>query len=160
MKENVLEVLMYLFENYMDEDSELNTDQQALVSKLSQAGFQNTEITKAFAWLEDLSTMCDDDAKGLISNTPQSVRHFSSNEEKKLDAITRGFLLRLEQYGILDGFSRELVVDRIMALETEEIDLEQLKWVVMMVLYNRPDREETYAWLEDLVFEDIQDAVH
>ncbi|NOZ09570.1 MAG: DUF494 domain-containing protein [Gammaproteobacteria bacterium] len=160
MKENVLEVLMYLFENYMDEDSELNTDQQALVSKLSQAGFQSTEITKAFAWLEDLSTMCDDEAKGLISNTPQSVRHFSLDEEKKLDAITRGFLLRLEQYGILDGFSRELVVDRIMALETEEIDLEQLKWVIMMVLYNRPDREETYAWLEDLVFEDIQDAVH
>jgi Smg protein len=161
MKENVLEVLMYLFENYMDEETEFDADQEILTAKLSQAGFHRGEISKAFTWLEDLSAMCEGDDRGFSGGTRQSLRHYAPDELKKLDAPTRGLLLRLEQYGILDTPTREMVVDRIMALETEDIDLEQVKWVVMMVLYNRPDREESYAWLEELVFEDdLRDAVH
>ena len=40
-----------------------------------------------------------------------------------------------------------------MALEDEEIDLDQLKWVVLMVLFNQPGRESAYAWMEDLVID-------
>jgi Smg protein len=152
---------MYLFENYMDEETEFDADQEILTAKLSQAGFHRGEISKAFTWLEDLSAMCEGDDRGFSGGTRQSLRHYAPDELKKLDAATRGLLLRLEQYGILDTPTREMVVDRIMALETEDIDLEQVKWVVMMVLYNRPDREESYAWLEELVFEDdLRDAVH
>ena len=52
MKENVFDVLMYLFENYMDEDPEVDQDQEALTSELTQAGFPKGEIRKAFSWLE------------------------------------------------------------------------------------------------------------
>ena len=57
MKENVFDVLMYLFENYMDEDPEISQDQETLSSELSQAGFPKGEINKAFTWLEGLSNL-------------------------------------------------------------------------------------------------------
>ncbi len=47
-----------------------------------------------------------------------------------------------------------------MALDAEEIDLDQLKWVVLMVLFYQPGREVAFAWMEDLVFEDIEAVVH
>ena len=48
MKENMLEVLMYLFENYMIEGNEFEPDQEILSAELSRAGFGDGEINKAF----------------------------------------------------------------------------------------------------------------
>ncbi len=48
----------------------------------------------------------------------------------------------------------------MLALDSEEIDLEQLKWVVLMVLFYQPGREVAYAWMEDLVFEDMEAVIH
>ncbi len=70
-----------------------------------------------------------------------------------MDAECRGFLLFLEQVKVLDATTRELVVDRVMALESESIDLEQLKWVVLMVLFNQPGQETMFSWMEDFVFD-------
>jgi Smg protein len=53
-----------------------------------------------------------------------------------------------------------MVIDRVMALDADDIDLEQLKWVVLMVLFNQPGREGAYAWMEDLVFEEAPVIVH
>ena len=33
-------------------------------------------------------------------------------------------------------------------LEQSPVDLHDLKWVVLLVLYNTPDREAGYAWME------------
>ena len=57
MKENVLDVLMYLFENYIDEDQIAEPDRANLESRLVEAGFGNTEVSKAFDWLESLATL-------------------------------------------------------------------------------------------------------
>ena len=54
MKENMLDVLMYLFENYMNDEIEFSTDEDALRSELLDAGFHKAEISKAFDWLEGL----------------------------------------------------------------------------------------------------------
>ena len=59
MKENMLDVLLYLFENYMIEGQEFQPDQETLSVELAQAGFADREINKAFDWLEDLSELCD-----------------------------------------------------------------------------------------------------
>jgi Smg protein len=44
----------------------------------------------------------------------------------------------LENVRILSSTQRELVIDRLMALEADEIDIEQVKWVVLMVLFSQP----------------------
>ena len=159
MKEDVLDVLMYLFENYMDDDIAIEADPEFLKSQLREAGFLSTEINKAFTWLEDLSVL-QEGAKATPSHANRSIRVFSPMEEKKLDVECRGFLMFLEQMGVLNGTSRELVIDRIMALESPDIDLDQVKWVVLMVLFNQPGLEEAFTWMETMVMEEFQQPMH
>jgi Smg protein len=159
MKENILDVLMYLFENYMNDEVEADKDEETLRVELQQAGFHNQQISKAFDWLEGL-TMLQDSHQVAPVNNAFSIRVYTEQETEKLDTECRGFLQFLENVGVLDNSARELVIDRIMALDTEEVDMEQLKWVVLMVLFNQPGREEAYAWMEDLVFDDNTGSLH
>ena len=92
--------------------------------------------------------------------TARAVRVFSSQELLRLDTDVRGYLMYLENVRILSGTQRELVIDRLMALEADEIDIEQVKWVVLMVLFSQPGQESAYAQMEDLVFEERSDALH
>ena len=49
---------------------------------------------------------------------------------------------------------------RLLALESTDIDVEQIKWVVLMVLFSQPGQELAYARMEDLVFEETSDLMH
>ncbi len=151
MKENVLDVLMYLFEHYMDEEVNVDSDEDVLRQELSQAGFPEGQISKAFAWLEDLHEQPEAFPHGSRKQD-QAMRIYTSEEADRLEIEGRGFLLFLEQVGVLDPVARECVIAKAMALEVEDFDLEQLKWVVLMVLFNRPGSRETAHWMEDLVF--------
>jgi Smg protein len=157
MKETILDVLMYLFENYMDEEVHFDYDQEVLRDELSEAGFPHPEINKAFAWLESLS----EQPELLTPATGQpAMRVYTALEMEKLDTPCRGFLLFLEQIGVLDAVNRELAIDRVTALETEEINLDQLKWVVLMVLFNQPGQKDAFNWMEDLVYNETSGALH
>lgn len=159
MKENVLDVLMYLFENYMNDEIEFDTDEESLRIELQEAGFQQVEISKAFDWLEGLAQL-QDSPHTNSGSTAGSLRMYTDEEQDKLDITSRGFMMFLEQNGVLDHSTREMVIDRIMALDSDEIDLDQVKWVILMVLFNQPGREGAYAWMEDLVFEEAPVIVH
>lgn len=271
-KESVLDVLMYLFEHYLDEDSDVDADRDSLEVDLVQAGFGETEVVKAFNWLESLASEAgiDIDAQPkhiahpgmpafvadfrhdslgdespthgdlaadgafldaeraaadgwLVRDTEEAMRAaeesgeaivmysspslntitgnaigdsadpslnplgdalagqraaspvpsfpgapianaasrvYAAEEMERLGASCRGFLAFLEQAGVLDPATRERVIDRVMALETTDIDLEQLKWVLLMVLFNQPGRESMYAWMEDFVFDHGATVLH
>jgi len=160
MKQSVFDVLMYLFENYMEEGPEFRPDQKALTHELAEAGFHSGEIRKAFAWLEGLSSHRARGGRTAMQLDAHALRHYTFPEHNKLDPDCRGFLLAMEQNHLLDPQTRELVIDRAMALEIEEITLEQLKWIILMVLFNQPGQEHAYALLEDLVFDEMQGHVH
>jgi Smg protein len=155
MKETVLDVLMYLFETFADGDDEPEPDRDELRAELERAGFGAREIDRALDWLEGLNAT-------EVTTPPQSsaVRIFDRVEQQRLDAAARGYLLHLEQIGILLPVQRELVIDRLLALDTEEIDIEQVKWVVMMVLFSQPDQQDAFAQMENLVFADDPAWLH
>ncbi len=152
MKESVLEVLVYLFENYLHNEEQPAPDQDALHSELEEMGFSGREINKALRWLDELSEFRRD------SETPprqhrHSLRHYTREEAKRIGPDCQGFLLYLERSGVLDHEARELVIDRVMALESEDISLDQIKWVVLLALFNQPGQEAAFAWMHDLVYE-------
>lgn len=156
MKENVIDVLLYLFENYIDNDDVSQPDKAALESELEQVGFPELEIDKALVWLENMTVIAEDSAGSPLL----AMRFYAEQELELLNTACRGYLLFLEQVGVLDQMTREVVIERVLALETDEIDLDQLKWVVLMVLFYQPGREVAYAWMEDLVFEDMEAVIH
>ena len=157
MKESILDVLLYLFEHYFTEDADPVRDRDSLQSGLLQAGFSPAETSKAFDWLDALAAQRPSDSPARADGP---TRLYSSREEAKLDVECRGFLMFLEQHGVIDADRRELVVDRAMALDQDELDLDDLKWVVLMVLFNQPGSEAAYAWMETQMFIDEPETVH
>jgi Smg protein len=159
MKENTLDVLMYLFEHCLDEDRDVEQDESTLKGILRSAGFAQAEINKAFLWLENLTQQhVDSGASDIVARG--SLRVFSAPELAKLDRQCRGFLLALEQHKIIDPATREIIVERAMALELDELTLERFKWIVMMVLANQPDNERAHIWLETIIFDRKSGYMH
>ncbi len=152
MKEDILDVLLYLFENLMVEDPDSDQDRDSLQNSLIDAGFSPQEISKAFAWLDGLAqsrAACD--PRSIVAGGP--IRVLAREEREKLEPEAQGFLMFLEQQGVLSPAQRELVLDRVIALDVPEVDVEDLKWVILMVLFNQPEQEAAYAWIENLMFD-------
>lgn len=145
MKESVLSVLVYLFRNYFLGEPDAVHDRDSLQSELIDAGFDAMQIGKAFDWLAELQDEAQPSPQ-LLSNQP--IRIYAPEEIDQLDAECRGFLMTLESRGVLDADARERVIERALALEQSPVDLADIKWVVLLVLYNTPDREAGYAWME------------
>lgn len=157
MKETVLDVLMYLFESFVDSEDEPEPNRNEIRDELERAGFGDREIDRALEWLDGLNFA---DAVPTVTSSSAGMRIYDPGEQERFDAAARGYLLHLEQVGILPPAQRELVIDRLLALESDEIDLEQIKWVVMMVLFSQPGNEQAYAQMEDLVFAEEPGWMH
>jgi len=148
MKENIFDVLIYLFENYLDDEMDLIPDSEGIKTELLQAGFEQSEVNNAFDWLESLTEQ--NTIKPIIST---AFRIFSPQEEKKLNLDCRNFLLFLEHNGILTATTREIVIDRAMALDHETLSLDELKWTVLMVLLSHSDDDIAFSRMEDIVYD-------
>ncbi len=157
----MFDILLYLFENIVNDSAELWVDEGELTKELKKAGFHEDDIYKALMWLEDLADLQSNDiAPFIIGQTDLTTRVYTQQEMMKLDTECRGFLLFLEQISLLDVATREMVIDRVMELEETVIGLEDLKWVVLMVLFNVPGKEAAFEQMENLVFEEPSGFVH
>jgi len=145
---SVLDILIYVFDRYMLDEVPEVPEREDLARQLEGAGFTHRNVERALDWLADLA--CVRDALPLEGSGP-AVRVFCEGELARLSTECRGFLLTLERLGILSPQQREVVIERMLALDADELDTEQLKWVVLMVLSSQPDQEHAFARLEDLV---------
>ncbi|CAN0225560.1 unnamed protein product, partial [Phaeothamnion confervicola] len=91
MKQTVIDILIYLFEHFVDDDLELETDRDRLKSELRDAGFDAGQVSKAFDWLQELA-ISRADSDGLPVAAYTSTRIYTLEEERKLDAECRGFM--------------------------------------------------------------------
>ena len=148
MTGSVLDILIYVFDRYMLDEVPEVPEREDLARQLEGAGFAHTNVERALDWLADLA--CVRDALPSEGSGP-AVRIFCEGELARLSTECRGFLLTLERLGILSPQQREVVIERMLALDSDELDTEQLKWVVLMVLSSQPDQEHAFARLEDLV---------
>jgi Smg protein len=158
MYENMVDVLIYLYENYLDGENQPPADQDSLEEELSQAGFSNAEIRSALRWLDELAEGAK--VSPYHPYTELAMRIYSDAECAKLDTEARGLLLFLEQSGILDPRSRELVIDRVLAIEHPQVSVDEIKWVVLLVLMSRPGREDAFSQMEDLVYDEAPPFLH
>jgi len=156
-EENVLNVLMYLFENHMKDSCSLNTGPDELFEQLERAGFQSSVIYQAMDWLEKL---IKDNTKFIQVPQDNSTRVFTAYEKEFIDLECERFLISLEQLDILTPETREIVINQILMLDSEAIDLPLIKWIALMVLFNRSDSDHALACMEFLVLDSTQGGIH
>lgn len=157
----MFDVLMYLFETYIHSDIKMQVDQDSLTKDLTDVGFHQEDIYNALGWLERLADYQDGIVEPLqMLNDPLSIRIYTGQESLILDAECQGFILFLEQMQVLNIETREMVIERVTALDTQSFDLDDLKWVILMVLFNIPGCENAYQQMEELLFDVTDKVVH
>jgi len=127
------DILVYVFENC--QQTELAYDRDRVAKKLSAAGFEDADISEALHWLAGVAR-APQGVREPLPDARSSFRAYAPRELAKLDAACRGFLMTLEHSGILSAETRELVIERALAATGDLLNLEQLKLVVLMVLWN------------------------
>ncbi len=143
----MFDVLLYVFENYLPDG---RPGPAALARKLTAVGFDREAITRALRWLEGL-----DGAGGtgfLTQPHPQAQRLFDDEELARIPPDCRGLLAFLEQAGAIDPLTRELIIDRAMAVDSpgdSGLPLDQFKVIVLMAMWRRQ------LPFDHLVFEDF-----
>lgn len=175
MKEDMLEVLIYLFDNYVVDgvvDSRVvdgcevkgrtfEPNQEELVEELVGAGFPNEEVNKAFAWLQGLLDIGERNAATVSQpDDNQALRFYAPSEVECLGLAGQSLLARLEKVGVLDPYSREMVIDRVMAIDSVSVNLEHIQWVVLMVISNKPGFADIAEWAEVVVTDEIAPVIH
>ncbi len=128
------DILVYVFENC--QQYELSNEKERVAKKLSAAGFDDSDISEALTWLAGV-------VRGphrSLAPLPESgagFRAYAPKELAKLDTECRGLLIYFEQSGILTPQMREHVIERALAATGDGLTIEQLKLIVLMVLWNQ-----------------------
>lgn len=155
----MFEVIIYLFESYMQLDQSIEVDAQEITDELLEEGFQRADISKALAWLDHLANLHQQAEENRVQHAqPTSHRIYSELEQYRLNSECQGYLSYLEQAKILTSYTREIVIDCAMLLEMNELPLHDLKWLVLMVLFNDPDSGDEFLQLESMLM-DIEDGL-
>jgi len=144
----MFDILIYLFESYFDADSYPKPEH--LSRKLFAAGFEEEEISDVLAWLAALQAQ--DDSLYPQQLTHSGTRLFSEREQQHLGLEAQGFLLFAEQQRLVTPVEREMIIDRAVALGQEALALDQLKLIMLMVLWRRCQA------LDPLLVEDLLSA--
>lgn len=130
----MFDILVYLFENCRQAD--VSHDPERVARKLSAAGFEESDISAALHWLAGVAR-APQSSLAPLPERGNTFRAFAPKELAKLDVECRGFLLYLEQSGILTPQMREHVIERALATADDVLALEQFKLIVLMVLWNQ-----------------------
>lgn len=154
-EDNVLDVLLYLFENYLEEEIESRGPESPLKDELEAAGFPEGAVLHAFDWLEGLEAQRREPGDLPVTTV---LRVYAAEEIRRLPADCRGLIMHLEQLAILPAAQRELVIERLMVLDDDALTVDHVKWTVLMVLFDQPEFEDAYARMEDMLF-DVQDEM-
>ncbi|WP_028864945.1 DUF494 domain-containing protein [Psychromonas aquimarina] len=157
----MFEVIMYLFESYMQVDQTIEIDAQEITDELLEEGFQKTDISNALAWLDNLSNLHEQNPQSRTQAAKQtSHRVYSAIEQHRLSTECQGYISYLEQARILNTHTREIVVDCAMSLDIEELHLHDLKWLILMVLFNDPTSSDAFLQLESMLLDFEDGLIH
>ena len=150
MDNTVFDILVYVFDHYQLAELPAATERAEIARDLEIAGFRGVTVQRALDWL---AALADQRSRPDLDADARTFRVYTTEECARLDADCRGLLLALERGGILAPTQREIVIERLLALDGEELSLEQVKWVVLMVLTSKASDAATCDHVADLLQE-------
>jgi Smg protein len=154
MDNTVFDILVYVFDHYPFAEVPAAAERAEIARDLETAGFRGVTVQRALDWL---AALADHSSLPELDANDRTLRLYTPEECARLDADCRGLLLALERGGVLAPTQREIVIERLLALDSEELSLEQVKWVVLMVLTSKAsDDTEWCERFADLVREPAQ----
>ena len=139
IKEDFLDILLYLFEYYSEDPMRESDTSFVIRDHLIDAGFQDAAIDHAMDWVE----IFKNPKEGEMLHTPSSssIRILSDDEKNLLDVECQSYISRLEKFGLLTPEKRELLIDKLTSIGFEPMDLEVVKALSILMLFQEPSVE-------------------
>ena len=139
MREKIVEILLYVL-------SEVRRSKKSLAdidtTPLEQRGYTDAEISTAFSWLFD-RMKGSGAADGNISPvSPKSFRILHVAEQFVLSAEAHGYLIQLQEFGLLSNTELEIVIERAMQSGLDRLDIPEIQTILAFVLFD-PDTPES-----------------
>lgn len=144
------DILVYLFENY--HAPQACPRAEVLASKLADAGFEHEDIDDALSWLHKLAHATEQCQALLCPADGQARRSSRIYTEVEYDIIGTeaiGFIVFLENSGVLPPVLREILVECAQATHDYPLSLDEIKIIALMVLWSQE------ADIDHLVFEEL-----
>jgi Smg protein len=149
----MLDLLIYLFENYISTKPKLNMND--ITVELEEAGFNDRDISSAFDWFNHL----EKNSNGFELTNKDSLRILSKKEYEKISSEAFTFLTFLLNAKILNSTEFEVILDQIMILNQKSINIDEMRWIVMMTLW-KSGKENSYLFVEDSLFQNKRTELH
>ena len=149
----MLDLLIYLFENYISTKPKLNMND--ITVELEEAGFNDKDISFAFDWFNHLEKI----SNGFELTNKDSLRVLSKKEYEKISSEAFTFLTFLLNAKILNSTEFEVILDQIMILNQKSINIDEMRWIVMMTLW-KSGKENSYLFVEDSLFQNKRTELH
>ena len=139
IKEDFLDILLYLFEYYSEDPVRESDTSFVIRDHLIDAGFQDAAIDHAMDWVEIFKNPKEEMMLHIPSSS--SVRILSDDEKNLLDVECQNYISRLEKFGLLTPEKRELLIDKLTSIGFEPMDLEVVKALSILMLFQEPSVE-------------------
>ena len=139
IKEDFLDILLYLFEYYSEDPVRESDTSFVIRDHLIDAGFQDVAIDHAMDWVEIFKN--PKEVMMLHAPSNSSVRILSDDEKNLLDVECQNYISRLEKFGLLTPEKRELLIDKLTSIGFEPMDLEVVKALSILMLFQEPSVE-------------------
>ena len=152
MKQSLLKLVDVILRK-IDEHPEAPHTEGVIRTWLQRQGYNKRDIEAAMKLVRPRFVA----SSQVVNYRPGSVRLLSIYEEYKLSPEARDALARLERYGLLDIFEREIILGRLGQFEGE-LGLDELDYLLSSVVYGTRDVESQQTLYN--ILEGTGDTLH
>lgn len=149
MKETLFEILLNLFETTLlrlKEANESQNSQNSLAEQILNSTQRNEKVPH-----EVFQLYCVKDA------SPNAIRVFTTEEQRKLTKASYQFLMRLKSWGVISSEVMELVINLLLRSSSSTVSLRETKWTIRSLIADKLSFDQL-AYL-DLVLYHTEDAI-
>lgn len=133
MQERIIEIIVYLLEEFQDTPQEEYDD---LSEQLMARGYTESEINLAFSWIFNHLQKPDTLEDQEVHYQENSIRVLHDLEKLIIHPDGYGYLLQLHQLGILNANDMEEVIERALSMGSSNITLDEIKGIANMLIFN------------------------
>jgi uncharacterized protein Smg (DUF494 family) len=143
--ERVVEIIVYIMsEMRLNQQTIRNMNFKVISKKLSDDGYTEKEINSALTWMIEKFKA---DKKMADSTTPYRLLH--EFEKMTITPEAYGYLIQLQQLGLVNEIEIEQVIERAMITEIVPVTLNQMKEIVSAIIFKPVDLSDSSFFIMD-----------
>lgn len=152
MKQALSELINVILQR-LEEHPETSPSETGMRSWLAGQGYKKRDIDAAMRLVG--AGLAGDQAKA--NGRSAGMRHLSNTEAHKLTAEARDALARLDLYGIIEPFEREMILDRVIQMDGV-VTMDELDYLLSWLVMGSRDVESQQTVYQ--VFEGVSGTLH